>query len=122
MSCTYMVYKENDVVFPRLYCSLDDTYCLYAKRCSKQQKFIANGDLYKECKKRPKTEMPKGAYKIELTRKCKNGGLWVYVEIKENEVKKFRIDEETIDQDYIYIKRDKVSLTPFDKKGKINEN
>ena len=49
--CQHMYYKDETEYFPRLYCNIDDKICIYAKQCLKENKFVPNGNLWKECYK-----------------------------------------------------------------------
>ena len=49
--CEHMYYRNGDNYFPYLYCRLDDKICPYTKKCMKEERFVANGELWKECYK-----------------------------------------------------------------------
>lgn len=50
MACIYAYYKEEDSYFPRLYCNADDGFCIGAKRCNKEERFVPNERFNeKEC-------------------------------------------------------------------------
>lgn len=41
MSCPYEFYNEEETFYPRLYCKIDNKYCIYSKKCEKVYKFIS---------------------------------------------------------------------------------
>lgn len=120
MSCVYEYYKNEEEYFPRLYCSIDNGYCIYSKRCLKVNKFIPldnQGECYKMIEEKIK-EIPKGSYYVETFRPNRLGKLYLYV-IIEDRVEKILSDFEELNQNYVYLKKGTnsylVSLTPFPK-------
>lgn len=129
--CKFMNYHEDETYYPYVYCKIDDNLCPYSKKCSKVEKFIMNGDLYKQCPKRIEEErkcIPKDAFYIQTYRENKKGGLYLYIVI-DNKVERISTELKEIDQQYVYLKKTrsgyKVSLVPFPKrqvKEKKKEN
>ena len=117
--CEHMYYRDGDNYFPYLYCKLDEKRCPFSKRCLKEEKFIPNGDLYKECYKMIENKIkniPPNSYFVQSYRPNRNGKLYLYVVIKDK-VEKILSNFTTINQDYVYLKEGldgyEVSLTPF---------
>lgn len=120
--CPYMTYKEDYEYFPRLYCALTDKYCMYSKKCLKENKFVPIGDLWKECylyNMEKAKNVPKGSYFIQSYRPNKKGKLYLYV-VMDDKVQKILSDLEEINQDYVYLKETLdgyiVSTVPFQDK------
>lgn len=106
MSCIYEYYKNEEKYFPRLYCSIDNGYCIYSKKCLKVNKFIPldnQGECYKMIEERIK-QIPSGSYYVETFRPNKNGYLYLYV-IVGDKVEKILTKFKQIDQDYVYLKK-----------------
>lgn len=120
MSCGYDYYDEEEVYYPRLRCKLSGGgYCIYSKKCTKVEKFIPIGELWKECylyNMEKSKNVPSGAYFIQSYRPNKSGKLYLYVVI-EDHVEKILSDFTEINQDYVYLKEGidgyEVSLVPF---------
>lgn len=117
--CEHMYYRNGDNYFPYLYCHLDDKICPYTKKCMKEERFVANGELWKECYKMIENkikDIPDGSYFVQSYRPNRNGKLYLYVVIKDK-VERVLSNFTTINQDYIYLKEGldgyEVSLTPF---------
>ena len=117
--CKHMYYKDETEYFPRLYCNIDDKICIYAKQCFKENKFVPNGNLWKECYKMIEDkikEIPQGSYYVQSYRLNRSGKLFLYVVINDH-VEKIPTELTSIDQDYVYLKEGldgyEVSLTPF---------
>ena len=117
--CEHMYYRNGDNYFPYLYCRLDDKICPYTKKCMKEERFVANGELWKECYKMIENkikDIPDGSYFVQSYRPNRNGKLYLYVVIKDK-VERVLSTFTTINQDYIYLKEGldgyEVSLTPF---------
>ena len=117
--CEHMYYRNGDNYFPYLYCRLDDKICQYTKKCMKEERFVANGELWKECYKMIENkikDIPDGSYFVQSYRPNRNGKLYLYVVIKDK-VERVLSNFTTINQDYIYLKEGldgyEVSLTPF---------
>lgn len=118
MSCKYEYYRDEENYFPRLYCSIDNNYCLYAKKCLKVNKFIPlenQKECYKMIQEKQKN-IPSGSYYVQSYRPNQKGELYLYVVINEKVVKistKFT----EINQEYVYLKERasgfEVSLSPF---------
>lgn len=124
MGCPYQFYKEGDnTYYPRLYCSIDDTTCFYAKRCDRVYKFISM-DNAKECYKynlEMTKNIPNGSYYVQTYRPNKKGKLYLYILIGEK-IEKILTDFTEINQNYVYLKDGidgyEVSLTPFKEERK----
>lgn len=118
--CQYGFYKEEETYYPRLYCNIDNKYCMYSKKCLKVEKFIPiEGDLWKECYKYVENKIkniPKGSYFVESYRPNNKGKLYLYIVI-DGKVNRILSDFTEINQDYIYLKNEdgkyKLSLVPF---------
>lgn len=117
--CEFMYYKDGEDYFPRLYCKIDGKYCMYAKRCMKQNRFIANDDLWKQCYKMIENKaknLPINSYYVQSYRPNRSGKLYLYVVINDK-VEKILSDFTSINQNYVYLKEGlngyEVSLTPF---------
>ena len=118
MSCPYQIYKEEETYFPYLYCSINNgKRCYYSKRCNIEQKYISL-DNTKECyiyNMNKKTNIPKGAVEVVMTRPTSDG-TYLYINVDGNN-QKVKIDVENYDKDYVYYKKlangCKVSATPF---------
>ena len=85
----------------------------------KEERFVANGELWKECYKMIENkikDIPDGSYFVQSYRPNRNGKLYLYVVIKDK-VERVLSNFTTINQDYIYLKEGldgyEVSLTPF---------
>lgn len=118
MSCPYQYYKDGDEYYPRLYCRVDNNYCLYAKRCEKVYKFISL-DRTEECYKynlEMKKNIPDGSYFVQVYRPNKKGNLILYVVIGES-ITKIQTELRELNQNYVYLKEGledyEVSLIPF---------
>lgn len=118
MSCPYQYYKDGDEYYPRLYCHVDNNYCLYAKRCEKVYKFISL-DRTEECYKynlEMKKNIPDGSYFVQVYRPNKKGNLILYVVIGES-ITKIQTELRELNQNYVYLKEGledyEVSLIPF---------
>ena len=117
--CEHMYYKDGENYFPYLYCKLDEKRCPFSKRCLKEEKFIPNGDLHKECYKMIENKIkniPANSYFVQSYRPNRNGKLYLYVVMKDK-VEKILSNFTTLNQDYVYLKEGldgyEVSLTPF---------
>lgn len=119
--CKYAFYKPEEKYFPYLYCNIDNKRCIYAKKCLKVEKFIPlENEMWRECHKyimEKVKNIPKGSYLIQAYRPNKNGKLYLYIVMGENEIERILTDFTEINQDYIYVKKVnkeyKISLTPF---------
>lgn len=115
--CKYAYYKEEDKYFPRLYCKTDDKFCIGAKRCNLQERYIPIEDYkFEECFKyvlEEQKHIPQGSYYIETYRKNKKGYLYLYIVI-DDKLERIETELTEINQNYIYFDGKQVSLTPFD--------
>ena len=120
MACPYQYYKNDEYYYPRLYCKVSGKYCLYSKKCIKQERYIQiEGDLWKECymyNDSKVKDIPQGSYYIQTKRPNRSGKLYLYVEMQ-GKVEKILTNFTHIEQDYVYLKEGldgyEVSLTPF---------
>lgn len=127
--CKYAYYDTNEKYMPRLYCNIDNNFCIYSKKCLKAEKFIPlENEVWKECYKfnmAKKENIPKNSYYVQTYKKNKKGKIILYVLIEDNIVK-ITTNLEDFDQDYIYIKKYKnnyqVSLNPFETTKKESTN
>ncbi len=123
-----MFSKEGEKYFPKIYWKVDEKQCIFSKRCEKEERFVPNGDLYKDCMKRieeSRKDIPQGSYYIQTVRPNKKGELQLYVVI-DNNVVKIATTLTEINQNYIYIQDNldgySVSLTPFEIQTKGRKN
>lgn len=120
MACPYEYYKDDEYYYPRLYCKLNNKYCMYAKKCTKIEKYIQmEGNLWEECfmyVEEKAKNVPSGSYFVQSYRPNRNGKLYLYV-VMQDKVEKILSNFTTINQDYVYLKEGldgyEVSLTPF---------
>lgn len=105
MACDYQYYKENESV-PRLYCSINQSYCIYSKMCYKTHRFIET-ELQEGCKIRMEKEniIPKDAKRVLFIKKG-----FIYVQIDADHVEKF-VNTFGDDVKFVYI----VDGKPVDK-------
>ena len=120
--CEHAFYKPEEKYTPRLYCRVEDSLCIYSKRCLKVDRFIPlEGEKWKECYiyiMEKRKNIPQGSYLVQATRPNKSGKLYLYVLVDEDKIEKILTNFEKLDQDYIYLKKSangkyQVSLTPF---------
>lgn len=119
--CKYAYYNPEEKYYPYLYCKIDNKRCIYSKKCQKLEKFIPlENEMWRECPKyimEKIKNIPKNSNLVQAYRPNKNGKLYLYVVIDENEVQKILTDFTEINQDYVYLKKVnkeyKASLTPF---------
>lgn len=129
--CKYAYYNPEEKYYPYLYCKVDyNKRCIYSKKCQKLEKFVPlENEMWRECPKyimEKIKNIPKGSSLVQMYRPNKNGKLYLYVVINENEVEKILTDFTELNQDYVYLKKInkeyKVSLTPFVKNNNSNNN
>jgi len=114
--CDFNFYEESEKTRPRLYCLIDKQLCPYSKMCNKENKFIAINDEQERCVKRMtqlNKNIPSGALSIVTSRKNTEGKLILYISVDKDHTKKIQTNLTEINQNYIYIKKGEVSLTPF---------
>lgn len=119
MSCPYQFYEDESSYYPMLYCRVQSKPCLYRKRCDLQQKYISidgADDCYilMEAKRK---EIPSGSYFVKAKQVLPNGCYRLYLEIGDNVVE-YRTNITEINQDYVYLKDNQISLTPIKEKPK----
>lgn len=127
--CKYAYYNPKEKYYPYLYCKIDNKRCIYSKKCQKVEKFIPlENEMWRECPKyimEKIKNIPKGSSLVQMYRPNKNGKLYIYVVIDENEVQKILTDFTELNQDYVYLKKInneyKVSLSPFSVVTKNNK-
>lgn len=125
MGCKHSYYKDDNIYYPRLYCDIDDKYCIFSKRCDVVNKYIPLDNFdEKECYKYVMGEqknIPIGSYWVQTYRPCKRGGLYLYVVVNDK-IEKVSMDSQELKQNYVYLKEDidgyKVSLVPFSSEPK----
>ena len=124
--CPYGFYKEEETYYPRLYCKVKDTYCIYSKRCDKHKKYIPLDNIDGKChiaKEGDRMNIPKDAYYVKVAKQRRSGKYSLYVDI-DGTLVKINTDFTEFNQSYIYL--DKVdgvyspSLTPI-KKPKVRK-
>lgn len=127
--CKYAYYKSEEKYFPNLYCNINDSRCMYSKKCLKVEKYIPlENEMWRECYKfimEKKKEIPNGSYFVQTYRPNRNGKLYLYVVINDK-VDRILTNFTEINQDYVYIKKIDnnkygVSLTPFIEEVKENK-
>ena len=120
--CKYAYYNPEEKYYPYLYCKADyNKRCIYSKKCQKLEKFVPlENEMWRECPKyimEKIKNIPKGSSLVQTYRPNKNGKLYIYVVIDENEIQKILTDFTELNQDYVYLKKVnneyKVSLSPF---------
>lgn len=120
--CEHAYYKPEEKYYPYLYCKIDyNKRCIYSKKCQKVERFIPlENEMWRECPKyimEKIKNIPKGSNLVQTYRPNKNGKLYIYVVVDENEVQKILTDFTELNQDYVYLKKTnngyKVSLSPF---------
>lgn len=84
MACQYQYYKSGESI-PRLYCTINQSYCIYSKMCYKTNRFIES-DLQEGCKIKMDNEniIPKDAKRVVFIKKG-----FIYVQVDETHVEKF---------------------------------
>lgn len=117
--CEHAYYKPEEKYMPYLYCHIDDKRCVYSKKCMKVERFIPlENEMWKECYKfimNKRNNIPEGSYFVQTYRPNRKGKLILYVAM-EDSTKKIQSDFTELNQDYVYIDDDVVSLTPIEKK------
>lgn len=118
MSCKFQQYHLEETYYPRLYCSLDGTRCLYSKRCELEHKFLPLGSE-EECYKynmHKEKNIPKGSYYVQMVRPHRNS-VYLYV-MYNNQIERMKFPNKEFNQNYIYIKEENgeriLSQTPFE--------
>ena len=38
--CEYNYYKDGENYFPRLYCNINNAYCIYSYKCTRYERFL----------------------------------------------------------------------------------
>ena len=104
---------------PYLYCNIDDKRCVYSKKCMKVERFVPlENEMWKECYKfimQKRKNIPKDSYFVQTYRPNRVGKLILYVAMNDS-TKKIQSDFTELNQDYVYIDGDVISLTPIEKK------
>lgn len=117
--CEHAYYKPEEKYMPYLYCHIDDKRCVYSKKCMKVERFIPlENEMWKECYKfimNKRNNIPEGSYFVQTYRPNRVGKLILYVAMNDS-TKKIQSDFTELNQDYVYIDGDVVSLTPIEKK------
>ena len=117
--CKHAYYKPEEKYMPYLYCHIDDKRCVYSKKCMKVERFIPlENEMWKECYKfimNKRNNIPEGSYFVQTYRPNRKGKLILYVAM-EDSTKKIQSDFTELNQDYVYIDGNIVSLTPIEKK------
>lgn len=117
--CEHAYYKPEEKYMPYLYCSIDDKRCVYSKKCMKVERFVPlENEMWKECYKfimQKRKNIPKDSYFVQTYRPNRKGKLILYIAMDDT-TKKIQSDFTELNQDYVYIDGDIVSLTPIEKK------
>lgn len=113
MGCDYAYYKEEETYYPRLYCRLNNRYCIYSKKCLKQERFIPT-DNQGECyimNMEKKKNIPSGSCYVRFEHKG-----YLFVEIDNTHVVQIKNTLDNV-KDYVYVRRInneyEISLSPF---------
>ena len=118
--CKHAYYKPEEKYMPYLYCHIDDKRCVYSKKCMKVERFIPlENEMWKECYKfimNKRNDIPEGSYFVQTYRPNRAGRLILYVAIGDT-TKKIQSCFTKLDQDYVYIDGNTISLTPIEKKN-----
>lgn len=117
--CANAYYKPEEKYMPYLYCNIDDKRCMYSKKCMKVERFVPlENEMWKECYKfimNKKKNIPLDSYYVQTYRPNRKGKLILYVAMDDT-TKKIQSNFTELNQDYVYIDGDTVSLTPIEKK------
>lgn len=117
--CEHAYYKPEEKYMPYLYCHIDDKRCVYSKKCMKVERFIPlENEMWKECYKfimNKRSNIPEGSYFVQTYRPNRVGKLILYVAMNDS-TKKIQSDFTELNQDYVYIDGNVISLTPIKKK------
>ena len=117
--CEHAYYKPEEKYMPYLYCNIDDKRCVYSKKCMKVERFVPlENEMWKECYKfimQKRKNIPKDSYFVQTYRPNRKVKLILYVAM-EDSTKKIQSDFTELNQDYVYIDGDVISLTPIEKK------
>ena len=117
--CEHAYYKPEEKYMPYLYCNIDDKRCVYSKKCMKVERFVPlENEMWKECYKfimQKRKNIPKDSYFVQTYRPNRVGKLILYVAMNDS-TKKIQSDFTELNQDYVYIDGDVISLTPIEKK------
>jgi hypothetical protein len=116
MSCENAFYRKEETFYPKLYCRINDKYCIYSYKCTKVEKFLQTNN-WEECylynMEKEKYSRRKLLYSLS-----KKG--YLYVKIDSDKVEKIKNTIGEINQDYIYLRDGldgyEISLTPFIKR------
>lgn len=118
--CEHAYYKPEEKYMPYLYCHIDDKRCVYSKKCMKVERFIPlENEMWKECYKfimNKRNDIPEGSYFVQTYRPNRAGKLILYVAMGDT-TKKIQSRFTKLDQDYVYIDGNTISLTPIEKKN-----
>lgn len=118
--CEHAYYKPEEKYMPYLYCHIDDKRCVYSKKCMKVERFIPlENEMWKECYKfimNKRNDIPEGSYFVQTYRPNRAGRLILYVAMGDT-TKKIQSRFTKLDQDYVYIDGNTISLTPIEKKN-----
>lgn len=118
--CEHAYYKPEEKYMPYLYCHIDDKRCVYSKKCMKVERFIPlENEMWKECYKfimNKRNDIPEGSYFVQTYRPNRAGRLILYVAMGDT-TKKIQSHFTKLDQDYVYIDGNTISLTPIEKKN-----
>lgn len=125
MVCPYGFYKKEETFYPRLYCKVTDKYCMFSKRCLKEEKYIQiEGNMWKGCydyMQNEKRDIPENSYFVESYRPNNKGKLYLYIDIN-GTITKVLSDFYEFNQNYIYLKEGidgyELSMKPFAEKKK----
>lgn len=120
--CEHAFYKPEEKYMPRLYCKLEDSLCIYSKKCLKVDRFVPlEGEKWRECYKyimEKRKNIPQGSYLVQTTRPHKNGNLYLYVLTEEDKIERILSNFKKLDQEYVYLRKSvngkyQISLEPF---------
>ena len=110
--CEHAYYKPEEKYMPKR--------CVYSKKCMKVERFIPlENEMWKECYKfimNKRNDIPEGSYFVQTYRPNRAGRLILYVAMGDT-TKKIQSRFTKLDQDYVYIDGNTISLTPIEKKN-----
>lgn len=113
MICEYGYYKDEETYYPKLYCGINNKFCIYTKKCEREHKFIpTNQDECYIRNEHDRNSIPKGSCYVRTQDKG-----YLYVEIDNDHVKKIKNTLGNV-KDYVFLKQVgqtyEISLSPFE--------
>ncbi len=114
MSCPYQYYEDENSYYPMLYCKVQGKPCLYRKRCDLKQKYISidGADKCYILMEEKRKDIPVGSCYVKAKQVLPNGYYRLYVALGNTTVE-YLTNFKEVNQNYVYVKNNKVSLVPF---------